>query len=106
MKKFKDTKYVNLLNEYREAGGRVIVYSDYPAGEKIDALGLECDAIYDPKHSSFKALKPNPETLKCIIDEQDLSVEDVVYIGDRVEKDGECAQICGIKFVYHKAVVN
>ena len=118
--RYKYKELTELLSEAREAGKRLIAYSDYPAKDKLRALGVECDAIYDPTNENIKVLKPNPEGLEYILSElgartneedgmrtdgirtDGIRKSDILYIGDRAEKDGLCAQKVGVDFYLWK----
>lgn len=101
--KWRNSQLLAELNEYKKNGGIVIAYSDYPAKEKLKALGLECDQIYDPESKAFVALKPDSGTLQNILKDYKLSPKECIYIGDRDEKDGLCAKACDVKFHLEKA---
>ena len=41
-------------------------------------------------------MKPDPKGLINIIRANNLTVDNCLFIGDRLEKDGYCAEKCGI----------
>ena len=97
--KFKDKKLINIINECREVGLKIFIYSDYPTDEKLKVMNINYDKSYNPENKNIRYLKPNPKGLKYIIKENRLKKEEVLYIGDRDSKDGECARKCKIDYI-------
>jgi len=81
-----------LFHNLRKNQIKIAILSDYPAINKLKALGLEADLIVAATDGSVDRLKPDPRGLFHILDLEDLSVNDCIYIGDRNEHDGECAR--------------
>lgn len=96
---FRDNALAKVLERFYKNGGKVIAYSDHPAKEKIAALKIECDGIYDPTVDGINSLKPNPEGLKLIIEKEGLDISECLFIGDREEKDGLCAKAVGMDYL-------
>jgi len=104
LKYLEKSKYVyldNLLKILKEKGIKVCVYSDYPTKEKLKALNLpikinlEVSSI-DEEINSFK---PSGKGLQYIINRLGIKKNEVLFIGDRMETDGECAKNAGVDFV-------
>ena len=91
-----DRKLSDFLDRVRAEGKKVFIYSDYPAADKCAALGLHADGIYWPDGKNIQVLKPAPQGLRYLIMENSLQTTDILFIGDRMEKDGECAKACGV----------
>jgi HAD superfamily hydrolase (TIGR01549 family) len=90
---FRDKKLIEFVREFRDVGTLIVVYSDYPATEKINALSsLDIDFIFCATDVDIQCLKPDTKGLKHIIKIIGKPVKDVVFIGDRYEKDGKCAE--------------
>ena len=83
------------LKKQQKKGYHVYLYSDYPLEDKSRVLELEADGLYYPDNVRFSYLKPDPEGLTFILGEHHLKKEDVLMIGDREEKDGQCAAAAG-----------
>ena len=96
VKKFRDKKLITQLDCLRKRGIKVIVYSDYPVIDKLEALGFMSDAAYSADDVGF--LKPSLEGLLYILNENGLAVSDCLFIGDRYEKDGKCAENTGMDY--------
>jgi HAD superfamily hydrolase (TIGR01509 family) len=78
---------------------KTAVFSDYPAEEKLAALGLEVDLVVDGTMPEVDALKPKPDGLLVTCEMLGLDPEECVFIGDRDDKDGECARRAGMPYM-------
>ena len=85
-----------LFAALRGRGIRIGIYSDYPAAAKVAALGLEADIIVNSTDAAVSALKPAPHGLFYIANELGLSPRQCLFIGDRQELDGLCAERAGM----------
>ena len=93
--KSRDRQLLAFLKKQQKKGHHVYLYSDYPLEDKRGVLELEADGLYYPDNVRFSYLKPDPEGLTVILGENHLKKEDVLMIGDREEKDGQCAAAAG-----------
>ena len=91
-----DTQLAGWISELRKNGKTVVVLSDYPTKDKLEALGIEVDGQYGPDDDRINELKPSPKGLQVIMQDYGISPEDIIMIGDRSEKDGECAKGAGV----------
>lgn len=91
-----DTRLAGWIRELRQNGKTVVVFSDYPTKDKMDALGITVDGQYGPDDERINELKPSPKGLQVIMQDYGISPEDVIMIGDRSEKDGDCARAAGV----------
>ncbi len=91
---FADRKLLKILQDKK-----VIVYSDYPTDEKLQALEFVPTAQYFCDGISIKHYKPNPQGLEFISRKHNLLKDDILMIGDRMSHDGECAKRFGCKFL-------
>jgi HAD superfamily hydrolase (TIGR01549 family) len=85
----------NLMNN----GYKVAIYSDYPADEKLAALGISADKTFCSTDKTINCLKPNKKGLINICQFFDCDITEAIFIGDRVDTDGESAKMAGIKFL-------
>jgi FMN phosphatase YigB (HAD superfamily) len=94
----------DLLREiaaFRRGGGRTALVSDYPATEKLGALGaLDLfDAVVSVgEPGGPRRLKPWPDGLLRAAELLGLSPEDCRVLGDRADADGEAARRAGMRF--------
>lgn len=89
------------IERFRDAGGRTALVSDYPAREKLAALGashLFEHVIASGDSDGLRRLKPWPDGY--LLAAQCLGVEprDCIVLGDRADTDGEAARSAGMDF--------
>ncbi len=83
----------------RAAGRPIGVLSDYPVEAKLAALGLAADAAVSTVDPAVDRLKPHPAGLELLLERLGTSAAQTVVIGDRDDRDGECARRCGCSFL-------
>ena len=64
--------------------------------DKLKAMNVIVEGIYDPDDKRIDELKPSSKGLKVIMDDTGIMPEDILMIGDREEKDGMCAKGAGV----------
>ncbi|GHU97752.1 hypothetical protein FACS189483_04640 [Spirochaetia bacterium] len=97
---FRDKKLLYLIRQLRERGARITVYSDYPAQRKIGALpDFTADYCFCAADTVIQCLKPETQGLKNIVRIIGEPVENSIFIGDRYEKDGKCAEGLGMDYI-------
>ncbi len=88
-----------LFSALRKSGKIIGILSDYKARAKLEALGLKADLIVSAQDNEVKLLKPNPQGLKVIIQKSGFSPNETILIGDRDERDGECARRANVDYL-------
>lgn len=88
---------VPFLAKAAQRGIKLAVVSDYPAQEKLRALGIDdyfCCVISasDPRVRRFK---PAPDGILAVLRELKIDPSYAIYIGDRPEVDAEAAKSAG-----------
>lgn len=78
---------------------RIGIFSDYPADEKISALGLWADVAVAATDPDVDRLKPDPRGLLQTAEKLGIPVSDCLFIGDRDDRDGACARAAGMRFI-------
>lgn len=91
------------MSEMQGAGKKIVVYSDYPAKEKLDVLGVNADYIFTPGDDGIGELKPSEKAMNYILSRLSCSPDAVLYVGDRDEKDGASAAYAGVEYCDIKA---
>ncbi|MGA7234885.1 MAG: HAD family hydrolase [Bryobacteraceae bacterium] len=88
----------SLLSRAAERDIKLAVVSDYPAKEKLRALGLErfFRCVLSPADPRMGRLKPDPGGILAVLQELKIDASSAVYIGDRPEVDAEAARRAGI----------
>jgi FMN phosphatase YigB (HAD superfamily) len=75
------------------------VFSDYPAGEKLNALRLEAHVLVSATDYDVDRLKPDPKGLLVTAAKLRTPIRECLFIGDRDDKDGECARRAGMPYL-------
>lgn len=83
----------------RQKGITTAVFSDYPSAEKLCAMGMEPDFIVSATDKSIDRLKPNPKGLLTLTQMLQISPGNCLFIGDRDDRDGECARRAGMPYL-------
>jgi putative hydrolase of the HAD superfamily len=84
-----------LFAALRRRSKTIGILSDYPAREKLRALGLEADLIVCAGDAGVDRLKPHPQGLQLLIARAGATASGTMLIGDRVERDGLAARRAG-----------
>ena len=102
----RDEGLIGFLKSRISEKATVIVYSDYPVKDKLKAVGLKPDLCFYSGDPEIACMKPDPKGLKNIIRISGIPAEDILYIGDRYEKDGKCAESCHMDYLILKHKFN
>lgn len=78
---------------------KIAVFSDYDAHDKLKALDLKADLVVSATDTEIDRLKPDPEGIYYILKKLHISPEQTLFIGDRDDRDGECARNAGINYL-------
>jgi HAD superfamily hydrolase (TIGR01549 family) len=84
-----------LFSRLKETGRTVAAFSDYPASRKLQALELETDLVVTAMDPEVDRFKPHPAGLLRVVELAGAEPAQVLLIGDRDERDGECARRAG-----------
>lgn len=106
IKRCRDKKLAALIGQLRKKGMIIVVYSDYPAKEKLAALSLETDFVFCAADKEINCMKPDPKGMHAILHSLGLSAEEALMIGDRYEKDGLSAENAGMDFLILPRQIN
>lgn len=93
---YKDIK-IFIDKKYKE-GCKIIIYSDYPAEKKIDAIGIKYTDMFISGNAGTIEKKPSKTSMKYITDSVKIPIDNLIYIGDREEKDGFSARLLEITY--------
>jgi phosphoglycolate phosphatase/putative hydrolase of the HAD superfamily len=85
-----------LFDSLRRMDIKIAIYSDYPANDKLKAMGLKADLVVSSTDSAIDRLKPDPAGLFHIVRQMNVLPQDCLFIGDRPELDGVCAEQAGM----------
>ena len=89
------------LSAFQALGGRLALVSDYPALEKLEALG--CRNLFDAvvangEEGGPRWLKPHPDGVLRACERLGVSPARCLMLGDRADADGEAARRAGVAF--------
>lgn len=98
---FRRARLLEEIRNFRERGGRTAVVSDYPAQDKLSALGAR--GLFDVVVASGepdgpRRLKPDPDGYLRAARTLRVSPERCLVIGDRPDADGAAARTAGMAF--------
>ncbi|HED65880.1 MAG TPA: HAD family hydrolase [Planctomycetes bacterium] len=101
LRRFRRRALLAEIDRYHAAGGRTALVSDYPAGEKLAAMGIT--ELFDEVVASGEPggplrLKPHPEGFLRAADLLSVPPAACLVIGDRDDADGEAARRAGMRF--------
>jgi phosphoglycolate phosphatase/putative hydrolase of the HAD superfamily len=80
----------------RAAGKPVWALSDYPAADKLQALGLQVDGAVSATDAEIARLKPDPRGLQAILARTGVPAARALMVGDRFDRDAAAAQRVGM----------
>lgn len=96
---FKDAVMADLIDTLHSKKITVVIYSDYPVENKLDALEITADACFTSADERINCMKPAPRGIHVILEELGCDAQEVVMIGDRYEKDGLAAKENGVDYI-------
>ena len=106
IKIFQRRKLIAAIKSAKLRGVTIVIYSDNPVAEKIKALYFVPDYAFWSDDDLIKCMKPNPKGLRNIIELLKLNREEILYIGDRDDRDGACAKSAGVDYCDVKEFMN
>lgn len=84
-----------LFSGLERAGRKIGILSDYPATEKLAAMGLAAHHVVIA--SDVGLLKPHARGLQLLMAAAGATAGDTLLIGDRADRDGVAGQRAGVK---------
>ncbi|MDZ8184149.1 MAG: HAD family hydrolase [Nostoc sp. ChiSLP02] len=90
---------LELFKNVANRGLATAVFSDYPARDKLSQLGLSPNCIVSSTDKNVGRLKPDPKGLLLVAETLGIAVENCLFIGDRDDRDGECARRAGMPYL-------
>lgn len=79
----------------QRAGRKIGIFSDYPATEKLAAMGLAAHHVVVA--SDVGLLKPHAVGLKSLMASAGATADDTLFIGDRADRDGVAGRRAGVR---------
>lgn len=90
---------LKLFENLSHRGIATAIFSDYPAVDKLAVLGLSPCCIVCATDKNVGRLKPDPKGLFAVAETLGVSVKHCLFIGDRDERDGECARRARMPYI-------
>ncbi|MDE2260516.1 MAG: HAD family hydrolase [Betaproteobacteria bacterium] len=87
----------DLFAGLKRNGKTVAILSDYPAQEKLAAMGLAADHVICSGDKEVGYLKPHPRGFERLLQAANVRADQAVLIGNRPERDGLAALRVGAK---------
>jgi len=79
----------------QRAGKKIGIFSDYPATEKLAAMGLAAHHVIAA--SDVGLLKPHARGLHSLMAAASAMACETLFIGDRADRDGAAGQRAGVR---------
>lgn len=83
------------IESFRAQGGRCALVSDYPASEKLAAMGIADlfeTVVCNGEPGGPEQLKPDPQGYLLAAKALDVPAQECLVVGDRQDADGEAAK--------------
>jgi HAD superfamily hydrolase (TIGR01549 family) len=98
---FRRRRLLDEIRLFKAQGGRAALVSDYPAQEKLRAMGLR--ELFDVvvasgEEGAVSALKPLPDAYLAAAARLGVRPEECLVLGDRLDADGLAARRAGMDF--------
>lgn len=91
---------IPLLNRLKDEGYTLAIISDFPAGTKLKAMGIEEYFSFVLSAEECGRLKPCFTPFKVLSSSLGVKNEEILYIGDSLYKDAEGSARAGMKAIY------
>ncbi|MGO8762355.1 MAG: HAD family hydrolase [Desulfobaccales bacterium] len=88
-----------LFSQLQRQGIPIGVFSDYPAMDKLRALGLRAQVIVSATCAEVNRLKPDPAGLLVAAAKLGAPAPECLFVGDQKAKDGACARRAGMPWL-------
>lgn len=89
---YRDHALFEIIKKYHLSEKQVVIYSDYPAIDKRDALKLPAIPCFYGGQKEISCMKPDPKGLTYIMSVYGITdPSEVLMVGDRQSKDGHAA---------------
>ena len=89
---------ISYINEQHHNRKKVIVYSDYPATEKLKAIGMEYDLVFAFGADGIDEQKPSLQIMKAIVSKSGYTADQLLYVGDRDDRDKVSAELVNMPY--------
>lgn len=91
-------KLITFIKQITNDGRQIVIYSDYPADDKLKRLKINPSKIFTPENPNIGELKPSKKAMAYIKSRIDCDNKEIIYIGDRDCKDKLSAEYAGFDY--------
>ncbi len=101
IRRFRRVQLLAEIASFRAGGGRTALVSDYPATEKLAALGATSwfeVVVSNGEPGGPRRLKPDPDGYRRAAEQLGVEPAECLVLGDRDDADGEAARRAGMDF--------
>ena len=98
--KYRYDTVFEFMKRAHSAGKKIIIYSDYPAAEKLAAMRIPYDLLFVSGENGISEQKPSAEAMRKILDASGLAADKLFYIGDRDDRDKASAELAHIAYCH------
>ena len=99
LSQYRDEAIYSIIEQLHENNITIVIYSDYPVENKLEALGITADFCFTSVDERIGCMKPDPKGIKVILETLGIGSDEAVMIGDRYEKDGLAAQSNNMDYI-------
>lgn len=92
------TDLIRFIKRQRENGKKIIIYSDYPASDKLKSLELPFDYMFTFSENGINEQKPSLNVMNQIVNTIKVPSDRLIYVGDRDDKDKKSAEMMQIQY--------
>lgn len=92
------TDLLSFIDQQWEDGKKIIIYSDYPASDKLKSLELHFDYLFAFSENGINEQKPSLDAMNRIINAVGIAGDRLIYVGDRDDKDKKSAEMMQIQY--------
>lgn len=101
--KYRDHHLFEIIKKYHLQKKQVVIYSDYPAVDKRDALKFPAIPCFYGGQEEIGCMKPDPKGLTYIMSVYGITdPSKALMVGDRQSKDGQAAISAGTDYLILK----
>jgi HAD superfamily hydrolase (TIGR01549 family) len=99
IEKYRYREITEFIKQQHDNNKKIYIYSDYNSEEKLKQLELENSITAIFSSESIGEQKPSQKAMKHILKEIDANIYDIIYIGDRDDKDRRSAELVNIDYI-------
>ena len=96
--KYCHREVVDFIKSEHAAGKKIIIYSDYPALNKLHAMSIPYDHLFTSGEHGLQEQKPSETAMRTILKITGFSSAELLYVGDRDDRDKASAELVHMNY--------